>query len=127
MIRDELLRRICTIPEGVPPSGLQDRTGLNSDSEDCALIEALLLLSPEVRYEGGVWRPVSGNRAFRVLAEIRRYSAATGKRIFRLSSALAELPPQEHPTEEELKVILAATEPEFELLPNAMVKRINRQ
>ena len=123
MIREDIIARVNAAADGLSKEDLRDCIGLNSGPEELAVVEALLLLSPDVSQHGGLWRPVSGNRTVRILAEIKRYSNATGKRIFRVASALASLPAHEHPTEEELRTILETTNAEFELLPNAMLKR----
>ena len=112
--------------DGASTAALVAKLGKTKTQQEYAYVEACLHLSPEVTQHGELWVARSGNRKSRVLAEIRRYADASGKRIFRVSSALSSLPPQEHPTAEDLKSVLAGSNGEFELLPNAMIKKVDR-
>lgn len=125
MMHDEIVGYVSANLTGVPLGAVQQCVGRTACTEDRAIVEAMLLLSPEINYHKGVWSPIHVNRTSRILTEIRRYADASGKKIFRISAALATIPPHEHPTEDELNAILATATSEFELLPNAMLKRIH--
>ncbi|MBT2989941.1 MAG: hypothetical protein KME65_13385 [Candidatus Thiodiazotropha sp. (ex Ctena orbiculata)] len=126
MIRNHLLQRLQMSDEGLSTDKLATEAGLEAVPEVNAAIDAVLLLSPECRREGNRWVLKGSTRGSKILAEIRKYSDASGKRIFRLSAALAKLPPNEHPTAEELESLLGVAGGEYELLPNAMIKRVSR-
>lgn len=126
MMHDEIIGYVSANTLGVPLGAIQQFIGKSVHVEDRAVVEAILLLSPEVNHHNGLWSPIRANRSARILTEIRRYADATGRKIFRVSAALANIPPHEHPTEDELNAILATATAEFELLPNAMLKRIHK-
>ena len=123
MIRD----RILTILEGnsgvLTASGLAQQLELSPDPSKLNAIEALLLFINEVGLEGNRWKIVRRSRRRNILSAIEAYANASGKKIFRLSAALSEIPVNEHPTEDELKDILDGTNGAFQLLRNAMIKR----
>ena len=125
-IRESLLKSLSRRPEGANLRVLREDADLNPDPENEAFVEALLMLSPECIRQADGWVLAAGNRGRRIMAELRRYSDATGKRIFRASSALSALPVQDQPTIDELSDILQTGDDEFELMPNGMIKRVNR-
>lgn len=124
MIRDQLLAILSGSRTGESTRSLTEALSIGTAAEDQGIVEAILLLSPECRKENDRWLSRGESRAARLLSEIRAYADATGKRIFRLSSALKNVSANEHPTSEELTRILQEAGGEFELLPNAMVKKV---
>ena len=74
-------------------------------------------------FDDGKWKIAQAGRSATILAEIENYSVSTGRKIFRLSSALGRIPIHEHPNEDELKQALDLSHGKYELLPNAMIKR----
>ncbi|MEW8552653.1 MAG: hypothetical protein AB2605_02575 [Candidatus Thiodiazotropha sp.] len=125
MIRNRVIRLLQLREEGLPTDRVAFEAGLEATPEVNAAIDAMLLLSPECLRVGKKWVLRGSTRSSKILAEIRKYSDASGKRIFRLSAALAKLSPSEHPTAEELESLLGVAGGEFELLPNAMIKRVS--
>jgi hypothetical protein len=85
--------------------------------------EVLLSYSPELVVDNGEWKLAKSGRTAAILAAIENYSVSTGRKIFRLSSALQAIPAHEHPTETELQQALAMSRGRYDLLPNAMIKR----
>jgi hypothetical protein len=126
VMRDSLLRGLGRTKAGETIRRLAESQGLGTAPEDLAVFDAFLLLSPECRKERDRWLARGTSRASRILAEVRSYADASGKRIFRLSSALRSIEAHEHPTGEELEQIFRDGGEEFKLLPNAMVKRVSR-
>ena len=122
-IREAILRCLASSPEGCSVQRVAKDLELDRSGEGLATVEAFLLLSPECYQEGDHWRVRSTNRRARLLSELQRYADSSGRRIFRLSTALGDVAPHEHPTEDELAGILEGSE--FELLPNAMIKRVS--
>ncbi len=86
-------------------------------------MEALLVLSPEVRLIDGRWRLIEVARRDRILAAVEAYASTTGKKLFRAAAALDGLSLKDQPTIEELKGVLASSGGRYSLLPNAMIKR----
>jgi hypothetical protein len=125
MMHKVLLRRLADSSSPVSTPALTSALGLNADSDSHARVEILAQLSPSIRWQGSGWVLSTDTPARRVLAALRSYSSAnSSKRIFRLSAALGALPPQEQPTEEQLRELLSDSS-EFKLLPNAMIKRVS--
>lgn len=122
MIRQALLSRLEVV-DGDTISGLLHFSGLSVDAESSAAAELLLQYSSEVVFEDGKWRVAQAGKSSTILAAIKNYGVSSGRKIFRLSSALAQIPAHEHPNEDELKAALDLSHGEYELLPNAMIKR----
>lgn len=123
MLRNQLLEILGHEIAGLTVSALGEKLGRLSSYPTQAVIETLLMFSPEVEYGDERWRLVRKSRTARILAVIESYADSTGKKIFRLSAALSSLPAHEHPTEEELQSALDASHGRFQLLANAMIKR----
>lgn len=125
MIRDTLLSALRGSSQGLPSTALAEQVDTICQPERVAAIEAILLLSPEVRRDDGRWKLSSESRTMRILSAIDAYADTSGRRIFRVSSALANLPPSEHPTEAELTTVINSSGGRYQLMPNAMIKRIH--
>jgi hypothetical protein len=123
MIRDQLIAMLDRNPGGLSSQALLERTELRSDPYVIAAVDSFLLLSSEVKREGNLWKLIGQSRTAKILSAIDAYAKSTGKKIFRLSTALEGLPAHEHPTEEELIRALKASNGQYKLLPNAMIKR----
>jgi hypothetical protein len=124
VIRDSLIAAITQRPDGLTTEALLGTLpAIPQRPSDMAAVDAVLLLSPEVRRDGGLWKIAQKGKTGRILAAIENYAQHTGRSIFRLSSALQALPAHEHPTEDELKRILSVTDGRYELLRNAMIRR----
>ena len=125
MIHDQLLR--CLADRSGPTSTVElaQALSLPTDAEGHARVEILADLSPAIRRQGADWVLSADTPARRVLSALRSYADANPtKRIFRLSAALSDLPPQDQPTEEQLRELLGGSS-DFKLLPNAMIKRVS--
>lgn len=122
MIRDQLFANLGASTKGLPLDQLSSQF-CSKDEYSLSAIEALLLLSPEVGSDGANWILRKKGRTSSILSAIEAYADSTGKKIFRASAALANLPPEEQPTEDELISALTASHGSFELLPNLMIKR----
>lgn len=123
MIRDRLLLALDGTPGGLSTESLARKVGVDPSPESLASLDALLMLSPETTRENDRWRLIGKNRTAQILAAIESYAITTGKKIFRLSSALEGLPAHEHPTEEELLKAVESSNGKYQLLRNAMIKR----
>ena len=124
MLRDQIINAIEMTPSGISVEAIAEQVGYQADSHSLGIIEAFLLFSPEVCSYGNQWKlAAQRSRSSRLLAAIESYADSSGKKIFRLSAALANIPIHEHPTEDELTHILSATHGRYQLLKNAMVKR----
>ena len=123
MIRDLLLAHLAEADAGTSITSLLAAIDSPRDAETAYATEVLLGYSPELLFGNGEWTLTKVGRASTILAAIENYSVSTGRKIFRLSSALQTLPAHEHPTESELHQALATSRGRFDLLPNAMIKR----
>lgn len=124
MIHDQLLRCLAERSGPTSTTELAQALALPSDAEGHAHVEIIAELSPMVHRQGAGWILSADTPARRVLAALRSYADGNPtKRIFRLSAALSDLPPQDQPTEDQLQDILGSSS-EFKLLPNAMIKRV---
>lgn len=124
MLRDQIITVIDATPGGLSVEAIAEQVGYPKDLNSLGIIEAFLLFSQEVFQDGHNWKMAAQHsRASRLLAAIEAYADSTGKKIFRLSAALANIPAHEHPTEDELSHILSATNDRYQLLKNAMIKR----
>jgi hypothetical protein len=123
VLRDQIIAILTQEQAELSTSKLCEKLGHPCSAEDFEVVEALLMFSPEIQKAGGSWKLVKKGRTARILTAIENYADATGRKIFRLSAALADLPPHEHPTEEELRHALEASHGRFQILPNAMIKR----
>lgn len=125
MIHELLLRSLADRSGPTTTVELAQALALSADAEAHAHVEILAQLSPAFRRLGSGWILSADTPARRVLAAIRTYADANPtKRIFRLSQALSDLPPQDQPTEDQLLQILGGSS-DFKLLPNAMIKRVS--
>jgi hypothetical protein len=122
MIRDTLIAHLSET-EGASVASLLQTAGLPAEAESLAAVELLLRYSSDAVLDGDKWKVAQAGKSAMILASIRNYVASSGRKIFRLSSALAQIPAHDHPNEEELKAALDSSNGEFELLPNAMIKR----
>ncbi|MDM4018185.1 hypothetical protein [Roseiconus lacunae] len=122
MIRDKLLSRLTEL-DGASVTGLLQGSDVAIGPESTAAAELLLQYSSDVVLDDGKWKIAQAGRSATILAAIKNYATSSGRKIFRLSSALAKIPPHEHPNEDELRQALDHSHGEFELLPNAMIKR----
>ena len=124
MMRQQLIQYIAASRTPVGTATLAAALDLPSGPESLGAMDLLLSLSPEVKPLSGGWIAAVDTRERRVLAALRSYAAAhPDKRIFRASAALGELGAADQMTEEQLRGLLADTH-EFDLLGNAMIKRI---
>jgi len=123
MRRDALIQHIGASATPVQTCDLPPVLHLPHTTEVQAAVEILLTLSPEVSALQDGWVISADSRERKVIGALRAYAEAhPGKRIFRASAALGDLPPEDQMTDEQLKTTLARTG-EFQLLPNAMIKR----
>lgn len=123
MIRDDILSRLAEAG-GASTGSLLKHIDVPVDAESAAAVEMLACYSSEVVFDDGKWKLAQTGRSATILAEIENYSVSTGRKIFRLSSALERIPAHEHPNEDELKQALDLSHGKYELLANAMIKRI---
>jgi hypothetical protein len=123
VIRDLVLSRLAELPGEVPLSVIAKTCEVLLDAETLASLEMLCNYMPELSSEGGKWKIGTMGRSSQLLIAIENYAMSSGRRIFRLSSALAAIPAHEHPTSDELKQALEMSHGRFEILPNAMIRR----
>ena len=123
MTRDLMLARLAEADAGTSLTSLLAAIDAPKDAETAYAAEVLLAYSPELLCNQGEWTVTKAGRTASILAAIENYSVSTGRKIFRLASALQHLPAHEHPTETELQQALAMSRGRFDLLPNAMIKR----
>ena len=125
MIHDQLLRRLSAAHAPVTTSELASALGFPVDAEHNAIVEVFAILAPEVERQGLGWVASTNTKARRVLSALHAFvNAHPDKRIFRVSAAIGHLVAQDQPTESELDVLLKGSS-DFQLLPNAMIKRIS--
>lgn len=123
MIRDQVLLALDGTPGGLSTEGIARKVGIEPSPTTLASLDALLMLSSEAIRESDRWRLVGKSRTAQILSAIESYAITTGKKIFRISSALEGLPAHEHPTEEELVMAIESSNGRYQLLHNAMIKR----
>lgn len=121
-MHDRVLEFLDEAPQGLTTRALTDRMGLDPSPENQAAVRIAVLMMREIREEDGRWRTVKPGKRGLVLAALENYASATGKRIFRVSSALSGLPAEEQPTESEIVETISDTHGRFQMLPNAMIK-----
>lgn len=122
MIRENLLSQLAEL-DGASIGRLLQGSDIAISTETMAAAELLVQYSSEVVLDDGKWKIAQAGKSATILAAINNYATSSGRKIFRLSSALTQIPPHEHPNEDELKQALDLSHGEFELLPNAMIKR----
>lgn len=123
MLRDEMMAVLREFPTGLSTSGMLGRLNMDLHSKSAAVVEALLLLAPEVSSVQGTWRLAKKGRDGTILDAIEIYAVDTGRRIFRASAALERIPLHERPSEEELRRTIEQSGGRYELLPNQMIRR----
>ena len=123
MVRDQLIQAVVLSKAPVTTVALAALTGRPASAEAFAAVDLLLMLSPEVSAFSDGWVASVDTRDHRILSALRSYAEThPNKRIFRVSAALEHLPPENQVTEQQLQDLLSRTG-EFQLLPNAMIKR----
>ena len=126
MILHEKIRNILSSrSESASSRDIAQAVGLSMQPETIAAVEAHLLYDRHCRREDRKWRGGSDPKMQRVLQALSAYYKTSGKKIFRLSAALKDLPMAFQPTEDELKNILSSSDAGFKLFPNAMVKKVD--
>jgi len=123
MIRDRLLVSLTDYPRGASTESLGGLCEFGRDAEVLAALELLCHYSPELGLDGGKWKVTGTSRAAQILAAVENYAVSSGKKIFRVASALSGVPAHEHPTEFELTRALEMSHGRYQLLPNAMIRR----
>jgi hypothetical protein len=123
MIRDRVLGFLADTQGGASASEIAEECGFRTDAETAAAFELLCHYAPELIKENDRWKVAKAGRSSQILAAIESYALSSGKKIFRLSTALASIPAHEHPAEEELKQALEMSHGRFQLLANAMIKK----
>lgn len=123
MIRDQLIAKLETNPKGLTTSALAQQLDLPYGPDTLCALEALLTFCGEVGLEGHKWKVIKRGRKNKILNAIESYANSSGKKIFKLSAALSGLPINEYPTEDELREMFDASNGQFQLLRNAMIKR----
>jgi hypothetical protein len=121
---DRILETLGQAKDGRTTRDLTAAVDMPCTSEGAAVVEAFLLMCRRCRLDGERWRTSGTTKMARVVAEIENYAQVTGKHIFRVSSALASVPVDEQPTQEQLESALIACNSPFRLLPNAMIKKV---
>jgi hypothetical protein len=123
MIRDRILSELQTSPSGMSLPSLLSTMKIDGGTPNAAAVEAILLLLPDIYFAESRWRTSLKGKVARILSAIEAYASSTGKRIFRAGPALSSLAVDEHPTEDELREVLASSGGRFTLLPNEMIRR----
>src|SRR5689334_18554841 len=98
MIRDQVLGVLSNSSDGASIKGIIEQCELSTDSETAAAIEIICHYIPEITRDGDKWKLAQAGRYSKILAAIENYALSSGKKIFRLSSALDVIPANEHPT-----------------------------
>ena len=122
MIRDKLFNLFEESGNGLLLENVSEQLD-GKNIGDAYAIEAILMMSPEFVSEENRWKLLHKGKTAAILSAIESYADATGKKIFRATAALANLPPGEQPTEDELRELLTKSHGCYELLPNSMIKR----
>jgi hypothetical protein len=120
--KDKLKQSLDRADGGLSIHHLAEVLGAGASPETLGALELLCVLSTDLRSVSGAWRTTRVGKAAAVLAAFENYAIATGKRIFRSTSAMDGLPEEILPTEDELAQIVDSSDGRFELLPNQMVK-----
>ena len=123
MMRERILTELHNSPGGLVASSLLARLKVDASTFEAAAVEALLMLSSDIYIAESRWRTNLKGKSARILSAIEAYTSSTGKKIFRASSALSSLAPDEHPTADELRGVLESSGGRFTLLPNEMIRR----
>jgi hypothetical protein len=123
VLRDDLLAHLRDAPSGLSTAAVLGKINIEVHGADAAVVEALLMLSPEVTQAQASWRLEKKGRVGMILDAIDLYAVSTGKRIFRAGAALESVPLHERPSHEELKQIIEQSSGRYELLPNQMIRR----
>ena len=124
-LHEKIQNVLSTRPNGVSSREIAQTAGSLTDVANIAIIEAHLLIDRHCRCQNDKWWGAGATKMQRVMETIADYAGSSGKRIFRLSTALKDLPIVCQPTEEELQQTLAQPGSAFKLLPNAMIKKVD--
>lgn len=124
MIRDSMLSKLNEA-SGSTLVGMASDLGSTPSAESIAALEIVLFYCSDVHSQDGKWSVAKTGRTAAILAAIDNFATSTGRKIFRVSSALQSIPPHEQPTETELQSALEMSHGRYELLPNAMIKKVN--
>ena len=122
MIYQRIRQQLDASATGMVGRELCEKSGLPTTAESIAAVEIFCDLSPAISFEDGHWRTSASTKTKAVLAALLNHAQTTGKSIFRASSALAGLPVEQQPTEDELASIVEMAHGHFQLLPNNMIK-----
>lgn len=122
MMYERIRQQLDASSTGLVSRELCDKVGVSATAENIAMVDIICELSPAIVVEDGHWRASGSTKTKAVLAALRNHAQTTGKSIFRASSALAGLPVEQQPTQEELASIVEMGHGHFQLLPNNMIK-----
>jgi hypothetical protein len=120
--RDILFQALARTPGGLSCRNLAAMISEDDSAEELGAVELLCVLSPNLREVDGTWRSYRLGKSGAVLLAFENYAKATGKRIFRIESAIAGLPVEYLPTEEEIVHIVDSSSGRFTMLSNRMIK-----
>ena len=123
MMRSQILAALSGPAARHYTIALVEACDLPVDPENAAAVQLLIHYMPEIVRDGDRWTLARVGKSSKILSAIENYAVSSGRKVFRLSSALAGIPANEHPTEDELRQALELSHGRFELLPNAMIRK----
>ena len=121
-----MLKRLSTYLQG-QGDGLTSRElalvlHMSPTAENQAMIELVCRLAPGLRSDGGRWKSGASGTTAGVISALETYAKSGERKVFRAEAAFRDLPPDQHPTIEELQQAVDASNGRFSLLPNQFVK-----
>jgi len=121
-LEEDIIHYLAERPAGATLSEIEDMLRGRNVVTNPGNVEAVMLLSDKLYEQNGRWRRRVNSKAEALREALATYSASTNRPVFRLESALAEMPIDLRPTVDELPSIMTQFN-DFELMKNNMVRR----
>ncbi len=120
-LEPHILNLLHSHPAGLTIGELETALRQKGLAPASGLVECLLRLSQKVSCKSDRWLRKTDSKAEAVIAALERHAQSTGRHLFKAETALAGLPVESKPTEDELVSILRDTK-SFEVLKNGMIQ-----
>ena len=118
----EIVKFLSAKAEGAKLSDVEDMLRNQGYKTLPGNAEAIMLLSEKTYEQNGYWRRRITSKADAIYEALSTYTAENNRAVFKLDSALADLPIQFRPTVDEIPNIISRFQG-YELLKNNMVRR----
>ena len=120
-LEPQILNLIRSRPAGLTIGELEAAMRQQGNMPNPGSLECILRLSAKFSCKADRWLRKTDSKAEAVIAALERHVQTTGRHLFKAETALAGLPVESKPTEDELVLILSETK-SFEALRNGMIQ-----